>query len=161
MKRTICGGLLATALAAVFSLSFLSEAQAECMWNIDGRWVFRQLNGIDVDFKIIQRGTKLTGRGSYGAPATEGGILGTIHGNHFSFTVSWGGVYDGDINAEGGMAGQTHDSVNNPASLEAWYVDGQKAQCVQLQIIVTPPSSADPPAIQRDTQRPILKQLFK
>src|ERR1700756_1336072 len=97
-----------TRISAVFILTLLSvlgvvgalllpgAAQADCaQWDLSGRWVIQQGNGIWVYVDLTQTGTDVRGTATFGEK-TQGSITGTIDANgNILLNASWGGVYRG------------------------------------------------------------------
>ena len=92
-------------------------------FNVKGAWEARQSSGHVVSFQIQQSGTEIQGIGSHSGGKVTGTGEGSVHGNHFVFTVDWSngsiGEYNGTFNSIGRITGVTFD-VNHPQHQATW-----------------------------------------
>jgi hypothetical protein len=146
-------GLLALTSAFVATPAF---ADGECLaWNVSGTWRVHQSNGTDVLLRLQQNDRILSGVGEYSYfdndSDKEKTISGPIDGQldqgfRVWVTTYWSngsvGQYVGEIQADGGMKGYTHEraDVNNKASITA----SGSPQCVTRAAPPPPPPPAKP-----------------
>lgn len=141
---------IACALAGLFFIWVLAPSHslaAECLeWDLGQvpEWHLKQGSDGIVSFTFQQHGDQLTGTGNYYftpnyKDRTYGNLNGTIHGDTFEFTVTWGGVYSGTVNSDGTLHGQTHNTARTERA--NWNARFEKATCAKYQ---EPPGGGTP-----------------
>src|SRR5262245_20854669 len=145
---------LLSVLGVVGALLLPSAAQADCaQWDLSGRWVIQQGNGIWVYVDLTQTGTDVRGTGTWWeTPTKRGSITGTIDANgNILLNADWGGVYRGGVGSDEIPGGSTF-AVNDPGNQVGWR--GDRAATCQ---VVAEPSATTPPSHAEEPNKPVRK----
>lgn len=155
-------GILAVAVA----LCAAPAAAGQCpYWEINGDYVIRQSNAIDVALHLEREGNKLTGQAQFYSTSLEhevaGPLEGYIEGDRFHFRVSWyelkqktcinyyglipvwcwtdkydeNGIYEGTISAHGEVRGSNYP-FERPNARTDWFM---KSTLECREIVMIPP----------------------
>jgi hypothetical protein len=129
-------------LICLIFFSFASQAKAACLqFNFGGHWQLYQDNGYRVLFDLQQGSDgSLRGMGSFVStrhvPAGgafnalySGTLSGNTSGSTIHLTASWGGNYEGTVQADGGLAGSTQPMLL-PSPHVSWHVENRKVPCL-------------------------------
>ena len=158
--------------AAVTALSVAPAAATQCpYWKIDGDYVIRQSNSIDVALHLVREGDKLTGQARFYSTSLEhevaGPLEGYIDGDRFHFRVSWyqltqktcvnyyglipvwcwtdkydeNGIYEGTISAHGEVRGSNYP-FERPNARTSWFM---KSELECQEFLMRPPGGFQPP----------------
>ncbi|MBZ0086521.1 MAG: hypothetical protein K8F33_00240 [Thermomonas sp.] len=158
-------------VAAAAILCAVPAAAAQCpYWEIEGDYVIRQSNAIDVALHLVREGNKLTGQARFYSTSfgheIAGPLEGYIDGDRFHFRVSWyqlkqktclkydglipvwcwtdkydeNGIYEGTISAHGEVQGNNYP-FERPNARTSWFM---KSELECQEIVMLPRGALDP-----------------
>jgi hypothetical protein len=91
-------------------------------WNVSGAWSISQSNGFFITFIVRQEHDTLTGTADNGSGPVP--VVGTMHDNQLTMTVSWtwggAGRYTATMSPSGLLAEGFTQNLSMPASTATW-----------------------------------------
>ena len=133
--QSLCGPLGNCRRRTSVPLFDPAAAVAACVqWKVPPEIATKQGNGVDVVFRLKQKGSRIYGKAVYRTTngTAVGNVGGVIAGNRFHAKVLWTysgvpsiGIYFGEINSRGSISdGKTYDEYAAPSESYLWYTKG-------------------------------------